>query len=204
MKIVATDLQSCFHVISTLAVIGSIGNDSDEDISLHIKSNGSGAYCIPEGVMEAFGLKIKIVHQKECSRNLLSWFGLFFRFCFFLLNRTFVKQGERRYFIHHTYFKPTMLFYGKTGFFYVPTVISFEEGVGTYGGYQHHLRTRHTEGKRFAGLKYFGRRFLTSLVDREFRVLVGASSFDKELFDNAVIALGNYMCWNELVRERSE
>ncbi|GEM_PF-4502989 len=182
MKYVAFDVMSLFQLSSALSIVLDKGNPGDE-ADIYIMKNLKGNYCSKEFVFSVDDIKVSIKHQNVDKYNKKHCFLKIF---IFILGRFLFLRSKCFSVIHHTYFKPTSIFYFDLKSVFGLNVYSFEEGVGTYGGFFHHRKTIKTEGKKMAGLKYISRFFLSFLVHEKFSVLRILKNKNKILFSKSI------------------
>lgn len=162
---VAFDVVSLFHVYSAVA---SFLEFSDKPrLVIFLKQNRLGSYCLPEDVFSIRGREIYVRHDHKKKKG-IDWV---FKFIAFSIIRFFCNRKRRSFILHHTYFKPTGLrFFGWRDLLGL-RVVSFEEGIGSYGDVQHHLAVAVRETKKNPRLNFWLKSALIFFVDEKYSVL---------------------------------
>lgn len=157
-RAIVFDVITAYHLFGALSYCVSKGDVSELDV--YLIPNLNNEFLAGEGVLVDGDLRINIKHSGSKKKSFLA------RFLLFTLVRSIRFRAtsccQRLYIGHHTYFKPTILSERFAEPLGTITTFSFEEGIGSYGGYSHHVAAAKREGRNFPRVKYFLRKFLRS------------------------------------------
>jgi hypothetical protein len=180
-KFYVFDVITPFHLISSLAFCLSKGRRGDV-VSVNIIPGMKGDLLLDEAdFITSSGIRVLINKQKRCA-------GIKGIFSFFLHRYLWIEEDAEHciYIGHHTYFKPSVLFFlleryrGKK-----IIVFSFEEGVGSYNSLSQEKAIAKREGKKFFFLKYFLKKILGRFpfVDINWGVIKRAAKTKSDIQD---------------------
>ena len=182
----AFDAMSQFHVFSILAA--SLRYKDVEHIEIELIPGLNGSYCLPELQFLLEGRSVRVVHGKKARPGLCALLKLSLKFLAYLLfGRR--KQNPKYILMHHTYIKPTIFSPLTVKESCSAWVITFEEGVGTYGDLSHHLKAAKLEKKKFPVISHFLRKFLSEFSRARFSVLDCCQPSDAQNFQKSVLAI---------------
>ncbi|QEA39593.1 hypothetical protein FGL86_11240 [Pistricoccus aurantiacus] len=176
-KFYVFDIITPFHLISSLAFCLSKGRQGDL-INVNIIPSMKGDLLLEEAdFITTSGIRV-IIKKQECCAGIKDLFSFF-------LHRylRFEKVTESCIYIgHHTYFKPSSLFFLKEKYKgKALKTFSFEEGIGSYSSLKQEKEVALREGKKFYFLKFFLKKIFSTRFFLNFKWgVIGASDFSKK------------------------
>lgn len=165
---VAHDIISVFHVCSCIAFFLKTNGDT---LTIWLKRDMNGNFALREGTFYFEGKKIEILHKCENGNFNLKLVAFLKFFALIAVKPLTFFINKKVYLLHHTYFKPTGLEYVRFTDLWSTCLVSFEEGVGSYGSIYHDIKVSRREGKKFPRMKFFVKRLLKLFVSDSFVVL---------------------------------
>lgn len=180
-KAVVTDVISAFHIISSISFC--LSRPEITELEVHLNKNINGSYLIEQGLLSGTRLELSIKYSDSGLPNRL----LLWKFLAFTANR-FLKRNiknPRLYVGHHSYFKPTVM--GKLESISFQT-FSFEEGIGSYSGIMHHIKSAKLIGIRYPAIKFLLRKILASSiwVDYKWGVIDKTGNLEVKYYKEAI------------------